>query len=365
VGRYSSKNKLKFVAYIHNLEKMKKTLLSILGTTALVLSANATVRTVNNGTITAGQYTSVQAAVDASAAGDTVYIHGSVTSYGDVTLNKRIVLIGAGHYPTGTQYNLPTSLNTIILSRGNSTTLPTGSIIKGISFSNVYGSGGSLPVNNITFERNYIPSYISVCGDNWIIKNNFVGYVSVSDFNNLIVSNNIIGTQYAINSSNKPSVIITNNIFLNGFYLSSVSYSNFTNNIIIEPNVLTNFSGTQNTYNKNVFIYADPLNFKIFPPAGNTGVGNLNTTASQFVSTIPLNVDLSSARIYDWHLLTSALGVGYGTDGTDCGIYGGSYPMPNMTGVTTIPQMVSMDIQNSVIPVDGTLNVDIKARNQK
>ncbi|MFN5417362.1 MAG: hypothetical protein ACK5B9_09920 [Flavobacteriia bacterium] len=344
---------------------MKKTLLTILGAMGFVLSATATVRTVNNGTISAGQYTTVQEAVDASAAGDTVYIHGSVTSYGDVTLNKRIVLIGAGHKPTGTQYNLPTTLNTIILSRGNSTTLPTGSIIKGISFNNVYGSGGSLPVNNITFERNYIPSYISLCGDNWIIKNNFVGYVDCSNFNNLIVSNNIIGTQYAINSSNKPSVIITNNVFLNGFYLSNVSYSNFTNNIIIEPNALTNFSGTQNTYNKNIFIYADPLNFKAFPPAGNTGVGNLNTTSNQFVSTIPLNVNLDQARNYDWHLLSSSLGLGYGTDGTDCGIYGGSYPMPNTTGVTTIPQMVSMDIQNSVIPVNGTLDVEIKSRNQK
>jgi len=344
---------------------MKKTLLSILGTTALVLSANATVRTVNNGTITAGQYTTVQAAVDASAAGDTVYIHGSVTSYGDVTLNKRIVLIGAGHKPTGTQYNLPTTLSNVYLSRGNSTTLPTGSIIKGINLSGISGTGGSLPVNNILVERNYLASNISICGDNWILKNNFVNNCYINDFNNVIISNNIFGSSFAIYQSVKPSVIITNNIFLNGFYLTYISYSTFTNNIIIEPGTLNNFSGTQNTYNKNVFIYADPLNFKIFPPAGNTGVGNLNTTASQFVSTIPLNVDLSSARIYDWHLLTSALGVGYGTDGTDCGIYGGSYPMPNMTGVTTIPQMVSMDIQNSVIPVDGTLNVDIKARNQK
>lgn len=345
--------------------KMKKTLLSMLGATTLVLSAHATVRTVNNGTITAGQYTSVQAAVDASVAGDTVYIHGSATSYGDVTLNKRIVLIGAGHKITGTQYNLPTTLSTIYLSQGNSTTLPTGSTIKGLSFSSIQGSGGSLPVNNITIERNYIGTYIIICGNNWIAKNNFVNSVYVYDFNNVIISNNIFGSSFSVYQSNKPSVIITNNIFLNGFYLSSISYSNFTNNIVIEPSALTNFSGTQNTYNKNIFIYADPLNFKIFPPAGNTGVGNLNTTDNQFVSIIPLNVNLDQARNYDWHLLASSLGEGYGTDGTDCGIYGGSYPMPNMTGATSIPQMVSMDIQNSVIPVDGTINVDIKARNQK
>lgn len=343
---------------------MKKTLLTILGAIGFVLSATATVRTVNNGTISAGQYTTVQEAVDASAAGDTVYIHGSVTTYGNVTLNKRLVLIGAGHQPSGTQYNLPTTLGTIYLSQGNSTTLPTGSIIKGINLSNVAGTGGSLPVNNLTIERNYLNSYISICGNNWIVKNNFLNSIYVYDFNNLIVSNNIFGSSFSIYQSTKPSVIVTNNIFLNGSYLASVSYANITNNIFIEAGY-PNFSGTQNTYNKNVFIYADPLNYDVYPPAGNTGVGNLNTTASQFISTIPLNVDLSSARNYDWHLLSSSLGLGYGTDGTDCGIYGGSYPMPNLTGVTTIPQMVSMDIQNSVIPVNGTLDVEIKSRNQK
>ncbi len=342
---------------------MKKILLSILGATGIVLSANATVRTVNNGTISAGQYTTVQAAVDVSAAGDTVYIHGSTINYGSVSLNKRLVLIGAGHSLSGTQYNLSTYLDYVYLSRGNSTTLPTGSIIKGLIISQgITGTGGSLPVNNIIVERNYIGNYIDVCGDNWIAKNNFSGYVSVNNFNNMIISNNII--QSYILSSTKPSVIITNNIFLSNFYFSGVSYANVTNNIFIEPS-FPNFSGTQSTYNKNIYLYTDPLNFDIFPPAGNTGVGNLNTIADQFVSTIPLNIAQSASRYYDWHLLSTSLGFGYGTDGTDCGIYGGSYPMPNMTGVTTIPQMQSMDIQNSVIPVNGTLNVEIKARNQK
>jgi hypothetical protein len=39
--------------------------------------------------------------------------------------------------------------------------------------------------------------------------------------------------------------------------------------------------------------------------------------------------------------------------------------MPNMTGATTLPQVISVDIQNSVIPVGGTLNVELKAKSQK
>lgn len=340
---------------------MKKLLFSLV-LAATAFTANATVRTVNNGTVSAGQYTTVQAAVDVSKAGDTIYIHGSQISYGDVTLNKRLVLMGAGHNLTGTQFNFPTTLSYIYLSRGNSTTLPTGSTIKGISFGAIEGSGGSLAVNNITLERNFIGSYANIWGTGWIFRNNFVGYISINNFKNTIISNNVF-TNY-IFTSNQPSVIITNNIFLNNFYFQTVSYATVTNNIFLNP-AFANFSGTQNTWNKNIMIYSDPANYKTFPPANNTGVGNLNTVDEQFTTTIPLDISLANAPKQDWILATTSIGFKYGTDGTDVGIYGGSYPMPNMTGAPNIPQITSMDIQNSVIPQNGTLSIELKARGQK
>lgn len=340
---------------------MKKILLSlVLAVTAI--SANATVITVNNGSVTAGQYTTIQPAVDAAKAGDTIYVHGSVTSYGDVTLNKRVVLLGAGHHLKGTQYNLSSKLSNIYLSQGNSTTLPTGSIIKGFEFGSLTTSGGSLLVNNITIERNYC-SYLTVYGSGWIIKNN-IGYsISCADNKNLIISNNVLNY---VASSSQPSVIITNNIFRSGCYLNNVSYANIANNIFIEPG--QNYgatNGSQNTWNKNIMIYADPANFKTFPPAGNTGVGNLNTIDDQFTDVIPLNVTSNDVPNYNWNLLTTSLGYKYGTDGTDNGIFGGSYPMPDLTGATNIPQMTSMDILNSVIPQNGTLSIDFKAKGHK
>ena len=327
-------------------------------------TANATIRTVNNGSVGAGQYTSVQTAIDASAVGDTIYIHGSQTSYGNITLNKRLVIIGAGHHVKGTQFDFSTQLDAITLSQGNSTTLAKGSTIKGIKFSYIVGdSGASLDVNDITLERNYISSYIDIKGSGWIIRNNFTNYISINNFKNTIISNNVINSY--IFTSNKPSVIITNNVFLGNFYLSGVSYATVTNNIFIEPSALTNFSGAQNTWNKNIFIYADPANYKTFPPAGNTGVGNLNTVDAQFTATIPLNINLEDATKQDWILLASSIGFKYGTDGTDVGIHGGSYPSPNNTGATNIPQIVKMDIQNSVIPQNGTLNIEFTARGQQ
>jgi hypothetical protein len=333
---------------------------------ATAMTTNATIRTVSNATVSAGQYTTVQAAVDASVVGDTIYIHGSQTNYGDVTLNKRLVLIGAGHSLTGTQFNFQTRLNYIYFSQGNSTTLPTGSTIKGISAFGVYGLGGSLPVNNIILERNYFSGYggpTSILGTGWIFRNNFTSKLNINNFKNIIISNNVIDTYIAY--SNQPSVIITNNIFLSLTYLSEVSYATVTNNIFINPRSLENYPGPQNTWNKNIMIYADPANYQTFPPANNTGVGNLNTTDNQFTTTIPLNITLLDATKQDWILFATSIGYKYGTDGTDVGIHGGSYPMPNMTGAPNIPQITSMDLQNSVIPISGTLNIELKARGQQ
>lgn len=327
-------------------------------------TANATIRTVNNGSVGAGQYTSVQVAVDASAVGDTIYIHGSQTSYGDVTLNKRLVLIGAGHHVTGTQFNFPSTLANIYLSQGNSTTLPTGSTIKGINLSSISGSGGSLAVNNITLERNFISSSVNILGSGWICRNNFANYFAVNYFKNTIISNNIIAAS-GVYYSDKPSVIITNNIFLHSNFLYTVKYATVTNNIMIEPSSNYDTYNSQNTWNKNIMIYADPASYKTFPPANNIGVGNINTVDAQFTTTIPLNITLEEATNHDWTLLATSVGFKYGTDGTDVGIHGGSYPSPNSTGATNIPQITSMDLQNSVLPQNGTLNIEFKAKGQQ
>jgi hypothetical protein len=52
-------------------------------------NANSTVRTVNNAPINAGTFTDIQTAINASALGDTVYVHGSPIAYtGSLTITK-------------------------------------------------------------------------------------------------------------------------------------------------------------------------------------------------------------------------------------------------------------------------------------
>ena len=335
---------------------MKKILFSLFVSASATVTLNAKVLTVSNHAITAGKYTTVQEAIDAAAIGDTIYVHGSTTTYGNIKINKRLVLIGAGHNNKETQHNLNSRLESVELTATNSSVLSSGSIIKGFSMSGISGTA-----SNILIERNHVTS-ITVGGNNWIMKNNFSGSINVNSNSNAIISNNILSTIYYAST---PSVIITNNIFLGGYFYD-LKYATITNNIIIERSKGLYYAGSQCTYNKNIGVYFDEVNFVTLPPVGHTGIGNQNTVDNQFVSDITgKSISIEEARNYDWHLLSTSLGYKYGTDGTDCGIYGGSYPMPNMSGVTQLPQVISMDIQNSVIPVGGTLNVELKAKSIK
>lgn len=332
---------------------MKKILLSLFVSVSATVTLNAKVLTVSNHAITAGKYTTIQEAIDAAAIGDTIYVHGSTTGYGNIKINKRLVLIGAGHYNKDTQHNLNSSLQYIEFTGTNSSVTSSGSVIKGFS---IYATSGA--ASNVLFERNRMDN-LSITGNNCIVKNNFIGYIGINNSSNVIISNNVIS---AISGSNQPSVVITNNIFIGG-YFSSLEYANITNNIFIERRD-NSYSTNLCTYHKNISLYYDQVNFVNLPKTGNTGVGNKNTVENQFVSDI-IGKTIGDWRDYDWHLLPTSLGYKYGTDGTDCGIYGGSYPMPNMSGVTQLPQVISMDIQNSVIPAGGTLNVELKAKSIK
>ncbi len=78
---------------------MKKLLLSV-SLVISVVNLFATIRTVCNFPSTIAQFSTIQAAVNASATGDTVYVHPSITGYNGFTLtDKRLVIMGPGMFP--------------------------------------------------------------------------------------------------------------------------------------------------------------------------------------------------------------------------------------------------------------------------
>src|SRR5438270_339866 len=76
---------------------MKK-LISILLCSVLSTTIFATIRTVSNFD-SSGQYRTIQAAIDASSAGDSVYVIGSPYTYDGFLLTKKLALFGPGWSP--------------------------------------------------------------------------------------------------------------------------------------------------------------------------------------------------------------------------------------------------------------------------
>lgn len=75
---------------------MKKTIL-FLAVAAICGAANATILRVSNVTNSGAPYSEISQAISAAEEGDTIMVDGSNTSYGNITLTKRVVMIGPGY----------------------------------------------------------------------------------------------------------------------------------------------------------------------------------------------------------------------------------------------------------------------------
>jgi len=99
------------------------------------------------------------------------------------------------------------------------------------------------------------------------------------------------------------------------------------------------------------------------PPAGSTGAGNIYATPPGWVdATIPPStVSQSTIWNYTWKFTGASPAHNAATDGTDIGVYGGSYPMNNLNGFVQIPLITSMSA-TAVVPYGGNLSMSYSAQ---
>ncbi|MFZ4679581.1 MAG: hypothetical protein ACOYLP_05385 [Flavobacterium sp.] len=357
-------------------------------------TSKAAIIIVSNNPNIPGQYTSLQTAIDAAAPDDTLYVQGSVTSYGDVTITKKLKIVGSGMLPDNTSHLGTTLGNIYYRVSADGTSSPSGSSITGcniyvllLGFSNI--GSVSYMVSNISIYRNRISA----------IMNN--GYASAETrYSGIHIFNNIIGTLNVDRLGGNS--VVNNNIFVNGVQSTGFIDSGnwvLVNNIIggisgcynasVLNNIIysnySNYSGFKYcNFTKNLFYspnYSYDSNFLANPNLNNT----FNTTFGNIFNQNPsfVKYDIISDNIYsysisspssgpfvDFHLNNDSPGKNYGTDGTDIGIYGGTTPF--VEGATTdsrfryfpmpaMPQMLDLTITNPSIPANSTLNVNFSA----
>lgn len=363
--------------------------------------SHSTSYTVNNAVNGIADYSTLSAAYTAANAGDTIYVLPSSVSYGGLTLNKPIVLIGSGTWPEG-QAGKRSIISELSIAPSGSNM--SGTVINGFEITGTatslspsirFNLGFSDTVTNITIENNKfnerILCYYGVVS-NVIIKNNlFTGYGRpfFDYFNNIVFATQI-------------NWVISNNIFYSGpntllfnFGKATTSGSNIlSNNIIYNPFTTINPIGAiQNTtVINNIFlggggsapaancIISNNLFYGPYTQAGvigstSTGNNNLFGTSNdpQFVevSAISSLWNYSPSTPYtDFHLQSTSPAKGSGTNGIDMGIYAGSFPwVDNPAGQqkayypgAKIPEIYEITSPAIATP-NSTIQIQIKARN--
>jgi hypothetical protein len=342
-----------------------------------VLYSNAIIRTVSNSPSTLAQFNTIQAAINASSSGDTVYVHGSPNAYVAFTLtNKQLVIIGPGWSPNK---NLPFSA------------VVPGCTITGASCANteiqglVFTSTLSISTNhpdNLRFIRNQFfnlgiqiaegsVTYSGYLFEGNMFDNAQAQGTSGSTYQNFLFQNNYFyenGTVLDGNVAgffNSVNVLFNHNLWFGpgsssrNCFSSNCRFMTLTNNIFVRRDAAN--ANSFSTFNNNITFNA-VVNT---PWASNSNVdagGNVSNQDPQMVNQTAINAGTDNP-LNDFTIAAGPAN-NTGSDGKDMGLLFDAVGSLNWTTSrgSRLPFIFSMNIVNPTIPVGGTLNVQVEAR---
>lgn len=321
-------------------------------------------------------FSTLQAAHNGAASGDTLHLEGSATTYGSLTATKKLIIIGPGYYlgeNPGTQAIALTALvNNITFNVGAE-----GSIVMGCDFR---GSSVSVFCNDIVIRRNnfaspsgntadwstgiiyiyYQSSNSNIGVNNVIISQNFGVYISAASraTNGLLITNNYLGvngfsgdatTSSSINLNDNTVAIIQNNILRRGRI--NTNNCSFTNNIMVAGSLV----GTGNLLANNL---ANETQFG----STNGNQANVDMTAVFLGSGTGISTDGA------WKLKAGspAIGAGFGStvaNPIDAGMFGSnvSYVLSGMPPIPSVYFFENQPVGSNTDPID--VNLKAKSHN--
>ncbi len=355
---------------------MKQLILS-LAFTITGLHLFATIRTVSNLPATLAQFNTIQAAVNAAASGDTIYIHGSPNAYSSFTItDKQLVIIGPGWSPNK---NLPFTANVPGFTFNG--TLCSNTEIQGLVITSTVAINSNHP-NNLRFIRNYITqsisvqlleagTYIGYLFEGNVFDNAFVHASTGATYQNFLFQNNYffesgccVGGNFN-GFTNSINVLINHNLFFGpasgtrDVFSSNCRFLTITNNVFVKRNAAN--ANSSSTFNNNITFNAG---------TNNPWAVNSNTDAGgNVVNTDPLMADQSAVNAgtnnaLGDYTIASGPANNSGSDGKDMGLLYDAVGSLNWVNSRTsrLPFLFSMNIINPTIPVGGTINVAVEAR---
>ncbi|HEX7844293.1 MAG TPA: hypothetical protein VF476_00755 [Chitinophagaceae bacterium] len=343
----------------------------------LCVNMYATVRTVSNNPATLGQFSTIQAAIDASSNGDTVYVQGSPVRYAGFTIqDKRLTIIGPGWYPTQNFQPFKATIegNVAINGMGSSK-----SELQGLDFFYTFSINTSNP-DSLRFIRNQFETafYLGSAGTykGYLFEGNWFDHSWLSasagvHIHNFLFQNNIF---YAVSTNgNFFGFVNTLNIYFdhNLWYGPSGTNTapcfgsaskgmNFSNNIFVHRNVATN--NTLSIFNNNI-TYAAGVNDPWDATYSNSDAGgNIVNQDPQMVSQSSVNNGLNLPLLN--FTIASGPANNAGSDGKDMGLLFNTTGTLNWSNsnMSRLPVMVGMNIFNPVISAGDTLRAQVDGR---
>lgn len=347
----------------------------------LAMAANATIRTVSNNPATIAQFGTIQAAINASSSGDTVYVHGSTELYTAFNINnKALVIVGPGFNPNkelpysavivgetviGPTGTAGTEIQGMYFERSNSSQLYVqndsirfvrnmfscaisysgNNVFIGTTCNNVLWEGNCFLVSSFTMNGNFMYS-------NWLFQNNLFyppGIVeglfrNLGKTSNFLFNHNLIyscaGQLYKIvfDANNSGGFVFTNNILIRMNLTSNMGPTSYSNNITFECN------------NNEPWLLGGNAN----------GGGNIANTSPQLVSQTQVN---ACDFIFSDLSVLAGPAKGAGSDSRDMGLMFDPTGRFNWdkSGRSILPAVIKMSLPNPVIQQGGSLEVNLKA----
>jgi hypothetical protein len=298
---------------------------------------------VSNQPGTKRNFSSIQSAVEQAEPFDTIFVKGSPMNYGNVYLEKPLILIGEG--VSDESYSGYTAKLTRILFTANPfrRTVSSGSTVRGFEFPYFPGQRANLitiddqgvVIEDITIERNWL-WFVEINGNasDWVFRNNIVrglingGALSENErsASGFVFQNNILNSLSGLNGK----LIIENNIITGRF--RNLRGAQVVSNIFIrEETILENVTGSVFNFNLAVgdtigdACYTHRKKFEsAFTCIGeaNKGTGNRIGSDPGFMKWPADDILGGSVFILSGNSPAKRLG------GREAGIFGGKYPFP-------------------------------------
>lgn len=347
---------------------MKTKIFTLLALTVIVLStqyANAKIRRVGYfGTaIVNTDYTDLQSAHDASAAGDTLLIFPGNYS---ATYSKKLVTIGYGYYSDtltlGTGANA--ALQNIKGALGITVYLSAGAdnnIFEGLDGISINSDNSGATISNITIRRCYGYIFLQTNNTfaNWQILQCFLAQLYLSYYPTAVITNLTVNNSF-INSlqGNSGAGTASNQTgqFTNCIFLNSPTFNN--GSFIIKNSIFA----AGRSFDVNCVYSNNVINTDYGSIPGN---GNVNINGTSMYSSVFVGYDVQGTYSQDnrWSLKPGSPAIGAGVGGTNCGIFGGANPY-KLSGIPRIPAFYKLTAPSNITSTNPyTITFSVRSNN--